>query len=177
MIAERQLVHNSFVLVLALIDPCWLRTVEYVDVPLQGDAVASLRPDADLVALANAVARDVDALAVDLDVSVVHELTSLWASCCPTGAVHDVVEAKLEVAKHVLTGNAGAALRLIVDVAELTLTEAVRETSLLLLLKLEQVFADVAAATSLAVITWWVWTLVESDGLALGAPNVGSKAT
>ena len=127
--------------------------------------------------MANSVARNVDALAVDLDVTVVDELASLRTGRSPSGAVHHVVEAQLKETEHVLTGNAGATVCFVVDVAELAFAQAVGETCLLLFLQLEQVFTDVAAATGLAVIARWVWALVESDRLALGAPDVGAEAT
>jgi hypothetical protein len=59
----------------------------------------------DDVALAAAVAGDVDALAVDLDQAVVDELAGLRAGGRPAGAVHDVVEALLEHAQQVLAGR------------------------------------------------------------------------
>src|SRR3546814_4309351 len=52
------------------------------------------------------------------------------------GAVHDVVEAALEHLEHELAGDALATVRLLVEVAELALGQAVGEAGLLLLLEL-----------------------------------------
>ena len=69
------------------------------------------------------------------------ELAGLGTGRRPAGAVHDVVEAQLEEPQQVLAGDAVTAVRLLVEVAELPLREAVGEAGLLLLLELEQVLA------------------------------------
>ena len=69
------------------------------------------------------------------------QLTCLTARASEACAVHDVVETRLEDAKQVLAGLAGAVVRLLVVQAELLLHDAVGEASLLLLLQLEQVLA------------------------------------
>ena len=111
-------------------------------VPLDDEHAAGLVAEPDDVALADAVARDVDPAAVDLDVAVADELAGLGPGGRPAGAVHDVVEALLAVAEQVLARHALAAVGLVVEVAELLLGEAVGEAGLLLLLELQQVLAD-----------------------------------
>ena len=94
------------------------------------------------VALAQRVRRDRHALAVDRDVAVPHELTSLVATRRERRAEHAVVEPELEHAQQVLTGDArlrGSAFG--VDRAELLLEQAVDAAALLLLTQLEQVLA------------------------------------
>ncbi len=70
-----------------------------------------------------------------------NQLTGLAAGASQSGAVHDVVETRLQDAEQVLTGLTGAVVRLLVVQAELLLHDAVGEASLLLLLQLEQVLA------------------------------------
>ena len=165
---------DSLVLVGTFVNPRRLAAVEDVDVPLERASVTSLGPDADLVALANSVAGNVHALAIDLDVAMANKLSCLGAGGGPARAVHDIVETEFKKAEHVLAGHTGTTVCLVVDVAELPLVQAVRETSLLLFLKLNEVFTYVATATCLAVISWRIGPLVEGDGLALGAPDVGA---
>ena len=74
------------------------RAVERVDVVLDDDHRRGLGRELDDLALADAVAGDVDPLAVDLDQPVADELAGLRAGAGPAGAVHDVVEAPLEQA-------------------------------------------------------------------------------
>ena len=108
--------------------------------------------------------------------TVTHELASLGAGGGPTGAVDNVVEPKLEEAQHVLAGHALPARGLGEDVAELPLGEAVAEASLLLFLQLQEILGDRAAPTRTAMLARRVRALVEGDGLALRAPDVGSQA-
>ena len=89
--------HDGLVLVGTGVDPGRPAAIEDVDVPLQCHAVTSLGSNADLVALANSVARNVHALAIDLDVAMVDELACLGAGSCPTRAVHDIVETQFKI--------------------------------------------------------------------------------
>ena len=114
-------------------------------VPLYDGEVLRSRTQFDDVSLAKAVARDVGAAAVHIDVTVTHELASLRAGGGPTGAVDDVVEPKLKEAQHVLAGHALPTRGLGKDVTELPFGEAVAEAGLLLLLQLQEVFGDRAA--------------------------------
>src|SRR6202011_6079183 len=93
------------------------------------------------VALAQAVRRDGDALAVDIDVPVADELTSLVAAGREVGPEHDVVEGRLEHPQEVLARDALLTRRLRVQVVELLLEESVDTPGLLLLTQLEQVLA------------------------------------
>ena len=100
----------------------------------------------DDVALADPVAGDVDPLAVDPHVAVADELAGLGPAGAPAGAVDDVVEAQLEQAQQVLTGDARLAVGLLVEVAELLLDEAVDAAGLLLLVQLREVLGALLAA-------------------------------
>src|SRR5690606_26647597 len=110
---------------------------------------------------ADAVAGDGDPLAVDVEVAVVHELTSLGPGGGEAGPVHDVVEATLEHLEHELAGDALAAVRVLVEVAELALGQAVGEAGLLLLLQLGEVLGGLAPATAAAVLAGRVGAAVE----------------
>ncbi|KAG1648330.1 Kynurenine--oxoglutarate transaminase [Nymphon striatum] len=61
---------------------------------------------------------------------------------CPTDSVDEVVQAQFQELQHVLAGYALLAVRFLVEVAELTLGQAVGEASLLLFLQLDQAFVD-----------------------------------
>jgi hypothetical protein len=65
---------------IASLEPRRGRAIENLAVPLDNDQLACLVAKGDDVALANAIARDVNALAVDIDVSVADKLTSLRTS-------------------------------------------------------------------------------------------------
>src|SRR5690606_37348979 len=87
------------------------------------------------------VARDVDLLAVDGDVTVAHQLAGHVAALGQTRAVHHVVQTALEDRQQVLTCLALLAVGLFVVVAELLLEDAVDARALLLLALLQQVLA------------------------------------
>lgn len=115
---------------------------------LEREHLAALVPDVDDVVLRHAVARHVDALAVDQEVAVAHELTGGAAGPGQAGPVDHVVEPSFQDLQQVLTGLAGAPRGFLVVAAELLLHDAVGEPRLLLLLELEQVLLllDPAAA-------------------------------
>ena len=77
---------------------------------------------------------DVDLLAVDGEVSVRDQLTSVAAGLSKAQTEHDVVQTALHELEQVLTGLAGHSLSLQVSVVELLLQNAVDELDLLLLL-------------------------------------------
>jgi len=92
------------------------------------------------------VARDIDALAVDLEVAVPDQLASLGARRRETGAVDGVVQAALEEAEHLLARAALPARRVLVVAVELALEDAVHATNLLLLAQANRVLAELDAA-------------------------------
>src|SRR3954468_20146955 len=104
--------------------------------------------DVDDVVLADLVRRDVDLLAVDLEVAVHDELTRVPTGTGEPGPVDHVVEAALEELQEVVTGLAGTPAGLGVVVVELLLEHAVGEAGLLLLPQLEEVLALLDAATA-----------------------------
>ena len=174
---DRAVTDGGFPAIAAHVDPCRSGPVNDVLVPLERGAVLALWSHRNHIALTEAVARNVDAAAIHIDVAMIRELASLRAGLCPTNAVHQVVEAQFKELQHVLAGHALLAGGFLVQVAELALRQTVRETSLLLFLQLDQVFADVAAATGTTVLAGRVGTLVKSDSFALGAPDVGAETT
>ena len=91
------------------------RTVEHVEVVADDDHLHRLLAERDHLAGTHPVAGDVDPLAVDVDQAVVDELAGLRTGSGPAGAVNDVVEAQLEQAEQVLTGDAGEAGGLLVN--------------------------------------------------------------
>src|SRR6478752_5430562 len=115
---------------------------------LDREALDGLLADRDDVVLLDAVARDVDAHAVDLEVTVRHELTGVATRAGQARAVDHVVETRLEDLEKVLTGLAGALRRFLVVADELLLHDAVLEASALLLLQLGEVLLLLDPATA-----------------------------
>ena len=109
--------------------------------------------DLDPVARLELERRDVGGAAVDREVTVRDEMAGLRPGRGDAHPVDDVVEAQLERAQEVLTGDTRASLGLDEVVAELALEDAVGAADLLLLAELEAVLADLAAAH--AVLAGW----------------------
>src|SRR5215207_10167474 len=130
---------------------------------------ARLLRDLDDVVLADPVGRDVDLAAVHPDVAVAHELARHVAGLGEAGPVDHVVQPRLQDLEEDLTGLAGLAVGLFVVTAELLLEDAVDAAGLLLLTKLEQVFAVLGATP--AVLTRRVGPDLDRAlrGLALAA--------
>src|SRR6478609_666532 len=115
----------------------------------------------DDVVIGDLEGRDVDLLAVDLEVAVHDELAGLAARPGEAGAVDHVVEAALEQLQEVVAGLALATAGLLVVADELLLHHAVGEASLLLLTELQQVLGLLDAAA--AVLAGGVGTLLEGS--------------
>src|SRR3954464_4805724 len=103
------------------------------------------RAHLDDVVLADEERRDVDLLAVDQEVAVLHELAGHVTAVGEAGAVDDVVEPTLEQLEKVLAGLAGTPIGLLVITTELLLEHAVDARALLLLAHLQQVLAVLGA--------------------------------
>ncbi len=84
---------------------------------------------------------NVDLLAVDGEVGVVHQLTGLAAGHGEAQTVHHVVQTALHQAQQVLAGLAGHTGSLLVIHTELLLQNAVDELDLLLLVELDGILA------------------------------------
>src|SRR5919197_2834934 len=114
------------------------------------DELDGARPglDRDDVAVADLVAGDVDAAAVDGPVAVADQLAGLATRRGEAEADEDVVEAALEQRQQVLAGDARLRRRLLVVAAELLLQNAVVAAGLLLLAELHAVLALLLAATT-----------------------------
>src|SRR4051794_12854063 len=127
------------------------------------------RAHLDDVVLADEERRDVDLLAVDQEVAVLHELAGHVTAVREAGAVDDVVEPTLEELKKILAGLAGTPVGLLVVAAELLLEHAVDARALLLLPLLQEVLGVLGAAA--AVLTRRVRADLDRAlrGLALAA--------
>src|SRR5215218_2637819 len=121
----------------------------------------------DHVAVAQRVARDVDAATVDRPVAMPDQLARLAARRGEAKADEHVVEAALEHAQQVLAGDARLTAGLLVVRAELTLEHAVVAPRLLLLTQLDAVLA--LSLTPAAVVARRV-------GATLDAALVGEAA-
>src|SRR5215218_8566604 len=97
--------------------------------------------DGDHVAIAERIARNVDAAAVDRPMAVPDELARLAARRGEAEAHEHVVEAALEHAQQVLAGDPGLTAGLLIVRAELALEHAVVAARLLLLAELDAVLA------------------------------------
>src|SRR5262249_15874257 len=125
--------------------------VDRVGVVPDDDEALRLRSDLDDVVASHLVGGNRHPLAVDEHMTVTHELPGLVPARREVGAVHHVVEAQLQHPEEGLAGDAGLAVRLGVEVAELALEYAIDAARLLLLAELEHVLA-LADATA-AVLT------------------------
>src|SRR5664279_5266608 len=108
-----------------------------------------LATNLDDVVLGHPETGDVHLVSVDHEVAVTDELASHvtgGGEACP---VHDVVQTGLQDAQQVLTGLAGATVRLLEVTAELLLQDAVDAGGLLLLTHLKQVLAVLGPRTSM----------------------------
>src|SRR5262249_22270842 len=97
------------------------------------------------VAHADHVARDVEALAVDLHVAVAHELAALGARRGEAHPLDGAVETTLQQREHLLARPAFPAVGLLEVPLELPLEHAVDATRLLLLAETHRVLAELDA--------------------------------
>src|ERR1019366_8429160 len=88
--------------------------------------------DLDLLAGLDIVAGDVDLVAVDADVAVIHELARGGAALREAEEIDRAVEARLQQLEEALAGDAAFLLRDFKHAAELALEQAVNVTELLL---------------------------------------------
>src|ERR1700712_2125748 len=139
---------------------------------LERQCVQGLLANVDDVVLRNAVAGDVDLLAVDGEVTMADQLTGHPTRAGEPGAVDDVVQPALQDLQQVLAGLARVAVGLPVRATELLLHHAVGEAGLLLLLQLRAVFALLDPRA--AMLAGRVRTLLE--GL-IAADEVDAEAT
>ena len=107
------------------------------------------------------VGRTIHDVAVDEDVTVHHELTSLSGGTGDAGTQHEVVKTDaLEIGEHRVTGLAGGAGRLLVSGAKLLLGDAVLGAQTPLLAQTNRVIGF-GATTGAAVLTGSVRALFE----------------
>src|SRR6185436_14402287 len=105
--------------------------------------------DRNLVARLELIARDVDRLAVDEAMRVLHEVTTLFARAGKSRAVREVVETALEERDHLFAGAALRVRRFRVICTELSLEDAVDAADLLLLAETHGVLAELDAALAM----------------------------
>src|SRR5690606_13003687 len=121
------------------------------DVGVDDGVLPRRRMHFDHVARLEPVRRDVDALAVDEDVAMRHELASLAPGVADTETVHDVVEPRLEELQEHGARRSFGLSGFLEQVVELLLAHVVVDAELLLLAQTHPVVARLAAAT-LAVL-------------------------
>ncbi len=141
---------------------------------LDDDEVLAALAERNYVIFANPVGRDIHLLAVDLEMSMVHELPGLRTGGGETGAVDDVVEAALENTEQVVAGDALLTGGFLVVAAELAFQDAVHRAQLLLLTQLDQVVALPHPGTS--VLTGGIGTLVDRAALRLAQRRTSAPA-
>ena len=130
-----------------------------------GRAAALL--DLDHIAHAHQVGGDVDLVAIDSEMGVVHQLTGLTAGHGEAQTVHHVVQTALHQAQQVLAGLAGHGGSLLIVSMELLLQDAVDELDLLLLVELDGVLALLLSHLAAGVAL----------GLLLGVTHDGRRNT
>ena len=113
---------------------------------------AALLADSDDVARLHKIGRDVDALAVDGVVAMVHELTGLAAGRGKAKAIDHVVKTALDKAQKDLTGVALSAGSLLIIHPELLLQDAVNKLDLLLLGELQSIFGLLSSSLTAGIL-------------------------
>src|SRR6185503_15577629 len=147
-----------------------------------GDLLARLHAHAHFFTGRNQVARDINSLLVDLDVTVANELSRGLAARGETHAVHNVVETALESGEKIVAGDARHRGDALERVAELVLAHAIDALDLLLLTKLLRILRHLATAGGRrSVLTRGRRTTLDGAllGKALGSleKQLGSFAT
>ncbi len=141
---------------------------------LDDDEVLAALTEGNHIIFANPVGRDVHLLAVDLEMSMVHQLPGLRARGGKPCAVDDVVQAALENTEKVVAGDALLTGGLLVVAAELAFQDAVHRAQLLLLTQLDQIVALPHPGTS--VLTGGIGTLVDRAALGLAQRRTSTPA-
>ena len=129
------------------------------------DHLARLWRQADDLSPANAVAGDVDALAIYHDAVVAHDLPRFVARGAETHAEANRVQARFEQLQQALAGDAFLARCHRVDAAKLALEDAVDAADFLFLAQLLAVIREALAAL-LAVLAWRIGAAL--DGAFVG---------
>ena len=108
---------------------------------LEGHGGTAALLDLDHIAHANQIGGDVDLMAIDGEMGVVHQLTGLAAGHGEAQTIHHIVQTTLYQAQQVLAGLAGHGGSLLIVSMELLLQNAIDELDLLLLVELDGVLA------------------------------------
>jgi hypothetical protein len=104
--------------------------------------------DRDRVLRAHLVGGAIHSLTVDLDVSVGDELSSLCTGAGESEALHDIVQASLELAHQLVTGCLGLTAAGVEVAPQLTGLNTIEPLQLLFLFELRQVVGITLAATT-----------------------------
>src|SRR5688572_23141741 len=92
------------------------------------------------------VARNVDRLLIDLDVTVADELSRCLATGGEAHAVHDVVETALQCGEEIVSGDSGLRCNALESIAELFFAYSIDALDLLLLAELLRVLGHLATS-------------------------------
>ncbi len=136
-------------------------------------AVLACRCNGDSLADLCQVGGNINALAVDLEMTVYNKLTSLSSGGSPTKSVDYVVEAALKDSEKVLTGDALLASSHFVIMMELVFQNAVVALGELLSSELETIFGSLLAA--LAVLTGDIVSALDSALFSVAAIALEEK--
>ncbi len=99
-------------------------------------------PDFDHITRLNRIGGDIDLAAIDVEVSMAHELTGLGSAGRQTHAVKSIVKPTLEHAEHQFAGDTFLSNRLLVKIPKLSFKNAIVATSFLLFAQLKTVADD-----------------------------------
>ena len=104
------------------------------------------------IASLHQVAGNIDAVAVDSKVAMVHQLASLATGVSKAQTVHDVIQAALHGGQQHLTGVAASTSGLVVVITELLLLNAINKLDLLLLGQLSSVLRLLSSSLAAGVL-------------------------
>ena len=138
------------------------------------DLRGAFRVDGDDLASLQAVAGAVDNLAVNQDVAMRHDLAGGENRAGEAGTIDDGHQTHFQIAEELVTRDAFAALRVLIDEAELMLGQVVERPQLLLFEKQFAVGGELAAAFGRAMLTGRIVTRLSGGSAALSTVTGGS---
>ena len=122
-----------------------------------------------------AVAGAVNDLAIDQDVAMGHDLAGGENRAGKTRTINDGHQTHFQIAEELVTRDAFAALRVLIDEAELMLGQVVERPQLLLFEKQFTVGGELAAAFGRAMLTSRIVTRLTGGSAALSTVTGGSR--
>ena len=139
------------------------------------DLRGAFRVDGDDLASLQAVAGAVDNLAVNQDVAMRHDLAGGENRAGEAGTIDDGHQTHFQIAEELVTRDAFAALRVLIDEAELMLGQVVERPQLLLFEKQFAVGGELAAAFGRAMLTGGIITRLAGGSATLSTVTGGSR--